>query len=127
VLDKWFALQATSQRPDTRQRVEALLSHPKFNARNPNRVRALLAAFALQNWQSFHAADGGGYAFVAGQVLALDRVNPHISSMLAGAFNQWRRFAAPRSALQRAALERIGAESSLSPNVREIVLRNLAE
>ena len=127
VLDKWFALQATSQRPDTRQRVEALLSHPKFNARNPNRVRALLAAFALQNWQSFHAADGGGYAFVAGQVLALDRVNPHISSMLAGAFNQWRRFAAPRAALQRAALERIGAESSLSPDVREIVLRNLAE
>ena len=47
--------------------------------------------------------------------------------MLAGAFNQWRRFAAPRDALQRAALERIGARSALSPDVREIVLRNLAE
>jgi aminopeptidase N len=127
VLDKWFALQATSQRPDTRQRVEALMSHPKFNAKNPNRVRSLLAAFALRNWQAFHAIDGSGYAFVADQVIALDRVNPHVSSLLAGAFNHWRRFNAPRSVLQRSALERIGGQSVLSPDVREIVMRNLAE
>jgi len=127
VLDKWFTLQATSQRADTRLRVEALLSHPKFNAKNPNRVRSLLAAFALHNWQGFHAADGSGYSLVAGQVIALDRVNPHISSLVAGAFNHWRRFAEPRRALQRSALERIGAESALSPDVREIVTRNLAE
>ena len=127
VLDKWFALQATSQRPDTRQRVEALMSHPKFNAKNPNRVRSLLAAFALRNWPAFHAIDGSGYAFVADQVIALDRVNPHVSSLLAGAFNHWRRFTAPRNALQRSALERIGGQSALSPDVREIVMRNLAE
>ena len=127
VLDKWFALQATSQRPDTRQRVEALMSHPKFNAKNPNRVRSLLAAFALRNWQAFHAIDGSGYAFVADQVIALDRVNPHVSSLLAGAFNHWRRFTAPRNALQRSALERIGGQSALSPDVREIIMRNLAE
>jgi hypothetical protein len=52
-------------------------------------------------------------------------VNPHLSSLLAGAFNHWRRFTAPRQALQRSALERIGAESALSPAVREIVIRNL--
>jgi aminopeptidase N len=127
VLDKWFVLQATSQRADTRQRVEALLSHPKFSVTNPNRVRSLLVAFALHNWQAFHAADGGGYALVAGQVIALDRVNPHVSSLLAAAFNHWRRFAGPRRGRQRSALERIAAESGLSPDVREIVTRNLAE
>jgi len=127
VLDKWFALQAASRRADTRQRVLALLSHPKFNAKNPNRVRSLLATFALHNWPAFHAADGGGYALVAGQVIALDRVNPHLSSLVAGAFNHWRRFAEPRRARQRAALEEIGGESGLSPDVREIVTRNLAD
>jgi aminopeptidase N len=126
VLDKWFALQAMSQRADTLARVQALLSHPKFNAKNPNRVRALVGAFALHNWQRFHAADGTGYAFVAGQVMALDPVNPHLSSALANAFNQWQRFAEPRRTLQKAALERIGQATALSPDVREIVARNLA-
>jgi len=126
VLDKWFALQATSQRTDTRRRVEALMSHPKFNARNPNRVRSLLAAFALRNWPGFHAADGGGYDFIGAQVVATDRLNPHVSTLLAGAFNQWQRFAEPRRSRQRAVLERIGTDDALSPGVREIVARNLA-
>jgi aminopeptidase N len=126
VLDKWFALQATSHRPDTLARVRLLAQHPKFNARNPNRVRALVGAFALANWPLFHASDGSGYDFAAAEVLALDRTNPHVSALVAGAFNQWQRFAEPRRSLQRAALERIGAETALSPAVREIVARDLA-
>ncbi|NDP42896.1 MAG: aminopeptidase N, partial [Aromatoleum sp.] len=104
VLDKWFALQALSHRPDTLPRVRSLLAHPRFNVRNPNRVRSLLGAFALRNWPGFHAADGGGYAFVAEQVLALDPINPQIAAALAGAFGQWRRFAGSRRLQQRAAL-----------------------
>ena len=127
VLDKWFALQATSQRPDTLARVQALLAHPKFNARNPNRVRSLVGSFALHNWRGFHAADGAGYAFVAAQIGALDRANPHVSSLLASAYNPWRRFTEPRRSMQRAALVGIGAASELSPDVREIVTRNLAD
>jgi len=127
VLDKWFALQATSMRPDTLDRVRLLLGHPKFNARNPNRVRALVAAFALRNWPGFHAPDGTGYAFVANQVLALDGANPQLASTLAGAFSLWRRHAGLRRSLQRAALERIGAAPGLSPDVAEIVERSLAE
>jgi aminopeptidase N len=127
VLDKWFALQATSQRPDTLARVEALCAHPRFNARNPNRVRSLVGAFAMHNWRGFHAADGTGYAFVAGQIMALDCVNPHVSSLLANAFNQWRRFSEPRRSRQRAALVEVGAMKGLSPDVREIVARSLAD
>ena len=32
VLDKWFALEATSARADTLARVKRLLAHPRFNA-----------------------------------------------------------------------------------------------
>jgi aminopeptidase N len=127
VLDKWFALQATSHRTDTLTRVRALLGHPRFNARNPNRIRALVASFALRNWPAFHAADGAGYEFVAGQVMALDRVNPQVAASFARAFNPWRRHREPRRSLQRSALEAIGAAPDLSPDVGEIVACNLAE
>ena len=126
VLDKWFALQATALRPDTLARVRMLLEHPRFNLRNPNRVRSLVAAFALRNWPRFHAADGSGYAFAGEQVAVLDRINPHISSTLASAFNQWRHFAEPRRSMQRAALEALARQRDLSPDLQEIVSRNLA-
>jgi hypothetical protein len=62
VLDKWFALEARSLRADTLARVRALLAHPRFNARNPNRVRALVGR---SRWaiSPASAADGAGYAF----------------------------------------------------------------
>jgi aminopeptidase N len=49
VLDKWMGLQAMSPQPDTVERVRALMSHPVFSMKNPNRVRALVGAFALGN------------------------------------------------------------------------------
>jgi len=125
VLDKWFALEASSVRADTLARVRALLAHPRFNARNPNRVRSLVGAFALGNFARFHAADGAGYAFGAEQVLALDATNPQLASTIAGAFSLWKRFPAPRRARMEAALARIAQTSGLSPDVREIVSRTL--
>ena len=56
VLDKWFALEAMSGRTDTLERVRKLLAHPRFNARNPNRVRSLVGAFTLRNFARFNAA-----------------------------------------------------------------------
>ena len=127
VLDKWFALEATAQRDGTLERVKSLLAHPRFNARNPNRVRSLVGAFALRNFARFNAADGGGYSFVAEQVLALDPANPQLASSIAGAFNLWKRFPEPRRAQMKAALERIAKEPTLSPDVGEIVSRTLDE
>jgi len=125
VLDKWFALEATSHRAGTLDRVKSLLAHPRFNARNPNRVRSLVGAFALRNFAGFNAADGNGYTFVADQVLALDPANPQLASSIAGAFNLWKRFPEPRRAKMKAALERIAQEPTLSPDVGEIVTRTL--
>jgi aminopeptidase N len=125
VLDKWFALEARSARADTLARVRRLLAHPRFNARNPNRVRSLVGAFALRNFARFHAADGAGYEFAADQVLALDPTNPQLAAAIAGAFNLWRRFDEVRREMMRAALQRIAAAPGLSPDVTEVVTRTL--
>ncbi|MFO1415117.1 MAG: aminopeptidase N [Burkholderiales bacterium] len=127
VLDKWFGLQAQSQRPDALARVRALLAHPRYNARNPNRVRSLVGAFALRNFARFNAADGDGYNFAADQVLALDATNPQLAATIAGAFNLWKRFPEPRRGLQQAALQRIAAMPGLSPDVTEVATRTLVD
>ncbi len=127
VLDKWFSLEALAWRTDTLERIRSLVVHPRFNARNPNRVRALVGAFTLRNFEQFHAADGSGYAFAADQVLALDATNPWIAAAIAGAFNLWKRFPEPRRGLMEAALQRIAAAPGRSLDVTEVVTRTLAD
>ena len=121
VLDKWFSIQAAAPGPDTVGRVEKLMGHPSFTLRNPNRVRALLGAFSHSNPTAFHAGGGAGYRLLADQVVALDALNPQVAARLAGAFNRWVRYDADRRRHMRAALERIAASGSMSPNTAEIV------
>jgi aminopeptidase N len=121
VLDKWLALQATAARPDTLEQVKLLLEHPAFNLRNPNKVRALIGAFAHGNPAGFHAENGRGYQFIAEQVIELDALNPQIAARLVAAFNRWRKFGAPRQNQMLEQLRRIADTRKLSANVREIV------
>jgi aminopeptidase N len=125
-LDKWFELQAQSARGDTLEVVRALIRHPRFNARNPNRVRSLVGAFALRNFTRFHAPDGAGYTFAADQVRELDPVNPQLASAIAGAFNLWKRFSEPRRTQMKRSLEQIARTRGLSPDVGEVVTVTLA-
>ncbi|HEX6144241.1 MAG TPA: aminopeptidase N, partial [Geminicoccaceae bacterium] len=120
VLDKWFSLQAMAQRPDALDVVHRLAAHEAFSLRNPNRVRALLGAFASGNPTGFHRRDGAGYRFIAERLIALDAVNPQIASRLAGPFSRWRRYDERRQALMQAELRRIAARPDLSRDVREI-------
>ncbi|MCD6732164.1 MAG: aminopeptidase N [Burkholderiaceae bacterium] len=130
VLDKWFSMQATMHRhagdPPVLGRVRALLAHPAFSARNPNRVRALVGSFCNGNLAEFHAADGSGYAFWREQVLAVDAINPQVAARLARALDRWRKFTPDRQAAMRAVLEEVAAHESLSADVREIVGKALA-
>jgi len=126
VLDKWFAVQATSRLPDTLQRVRALLEHPAYEAGNPNKVRALVGAFCHGNHARFHARDGSGYAFAAEQILDLDGRNPQIAARLARAFDRWRKFDEPRRRLAHRQLERIRDTDGLSADTWEVVSNALA-
>ena len=125
VIDKWFALQATSPMT-TVQTVLGLMEHPAFTLRNPNRARALIFQFCLQNTPGFHAQDGSGYAFWADQVLKLDAVNPEIAARLARALDHWARFIPATRDLMQAQLKRVASHTGLSRNTLEIVSKALS-
>jgi aminopeptidase N len=124
VLDKWFAVQARSARPDSVETVRGLLSHPKFSLKNPNRVRALIGSFVHANPTGFNRADGAGYKLLAGQALGIDRFNPHVAARLLGAFESWRILEPGRQARARAVLEDLAARP-LSTDSYEIVTKTL--
>src|SRR5438105_8372048 len=126
VINKWFALQARSSLPGTIAAVRALTAHPAFSRANPNRVRALIGAFTQGNPLHFHARSGEGYAFLADEVLALDKANPTTAARLVQPLGQWRRYDAARQGLMRAQLDRILATLGLSPNTYEMVSKSLA-
>ena len=125
VLDKWFAVQAQSELPDTLACVKNLVEHPDFSMKNPNKVRSLIYGFAMLNHVNFHAHTGEGYAFVADRIIALDPVNHAVAARLATCFNQWRIYEEPCRSLMHKALERILAVEGLSGNVYEIVSKAL--
>ena len=125
VVDKWLAVQAGSRLPGTLARVKSLLGHRAFDLKVPNKVYALIRGFTA-NHVRFHAADGAGYAFLADQVLALDRLNPQVAARMARAFDRWKKFDDERKAKSKAQLERIRDASGLSRDVAEIVGKALA-
>ena len=124
VMDKWFTVQATATRAGVLDEVKALMTHPAFSLRNPNKVRAVIGAFATANPVRFHAADGGGYDFLAANVLALDPLNPQVAARLLRAMARWRRYDAGRQAHMRAAFERILA-AQVSRDVYEIASKSI--
>jgi aminopeptidase N len=125
VVDKWLSVQALSRLPGTLARVRQLLAHPAFDIKVPNKVYALVRAFAA-NHVRFHAADGSGYAFLADRVLELDQLNPQVAARMARGFDRWRKFDANRQAHAREQLERIRDAQGLSRDVAEIVAKSLA-
>ncbi len=125
VVDKWLAVQAASRLPGTLARVRQLLAHPAFDIKVPNKVYALVRSFAA-NHVRFHAADGGGYAFLADQVIALNALNPQVAARMARGFDRWKRFDERRKAHAKRELERIRDADGLSKDVAEIVTKALA-
>jgi aminopeptidase N len=127
IIDKWLALQAAIPEPATLDRVRGLTGHRAFSLANPNRVRALIGAFAQANHTQFNRADGAGYDFVANLVLALDPKNPQVAARLMGAFRSWRALETKRRERAQATLRRVAATASLSRDVADIVARTLAD
>ena len=126
VMDQWFSVQAGSTLPGGLQRVRELMQHPAFTIKNPNKVRALVGAFAGQNLINFHAADGSGYRFLADLVIELNGFNPQIASRQLAPLTRWRKYDAARQALMKAELERIRSSGELSSDVFEVVSKSLA-
>ena len=125
VLDKWMGLQAGSLLPETVSAVRALMKHPAFDIRSPNRVRALIGAFS-GNHLRFHSADGAGYRLVGEVIRTLDPLNPQVAARLAGAFESWKRYDPARQALMKAELQAIHGLTGISPNLFEVTGKMLS-
>ena len=121
VMDKWFIMQAIVPGGETVKKVQALMEHPAFSIRNPNKVRALLGVFSMLNQTGFHDISGSGYQFHADRVIELDAVNPQIAARMASAFNRWKRYDETRKSMMKEQLQRIAAADGLSGDVTEIV------
>merc|ERR1711871_491106 len=124
VVNKWFAVQALADNPNTIQRVKELHEHPDFSISNPNRYRALVTTFAM-NMAHFHAADGSGYRFVAETIIELDKLNPQVAARTTRVFSEWKRFDTVRKELMRQQLEIIQKVDGLSKDTYEVATRCL--
>ena len=126
VLDKWFRIQAQARQGAILERLDALMKHPAFRLTQPNKVRAVVGAFARSNPLHFHAPDGSGYAWVGDRIATLVPLNPQLAARLSGVFSGWRELVAPYGDLMRAQLERLSERSDLPPDMVEVVGKMLA-
>src|SRR6056297_3604400 len=125
VVNQWLQLQAMLPVGDSLERVRALMEHSAFTLDNPNKVRAVVGAFASGNPTGFHRADGAGYGFLGGVVETLNRRNPQMAARLLVPLTKWRNYPAGRDAM-REELRRLAALPDLSPDVYEVVSKSLA-
>ncbi len=127
VVNQWFTAQASCSRPGTLERVKQLMSHPAFDIKNPNKVRALIGAFCNQNPSNFHQEDGAGYRFLADQIITLNALNPQVASRLVGPLTKWKKYIPASAEKMRIQLERIIAQPDLSTDVYEVVSKSLGK
>ncbi len=126
VMDRWFSVQATLPSANVLERVQALTRHAAFRWDNPNKVYALLLAFALRNPLGFHREDGAGYEFIADSIRRIDRITPQVAARLTTAFAAWRRYPPTLRERMRTQLTHLQEAAAMSADVADILARSLA-
>ncbi|MBQ9275603.1 MAG: aminopeptidase N [Succinivibrio sp.] len=104
VFDNFFRLQATVPEIETVFEVRRLLSHPRYDQSNPNRIRALPGAMILQNPVALHRPDGAGYKLAYDIIAALNSSNTMMAARLLTPLLSFRRFDGKRQELMRTQL-----------------------
>ena len=126
VMDKWFALGASQKSDIIFEKLTELENHDSFSLKNPNRARALLGAFAMNNPAYFHCETGQGYKFLAGNIAKLNDINPQVASRLLTPLIQFKSFAKANQNLMRAELVKLNALPKLSKDLQEKLTAALA-
>ncbi|MBY6223368.1 aminopeptidase N [Ferrimonas balearica] len=127
VMDKWFAQVAMQPGGNALSAVQEAMGHSAFDMSNPNRVRALIGAFADGNPNAFHAIDGSGYRFLTDQLIALNSINPQCAARIMTPLMQWQRQDSERQALMLAELRRLAELPGLSRDLFEKVSKSLEQ
>lgn len=85
VIQKWFALQATSVSEEVFEAMPRLMALPEYDKTVPNIVRSVVGQFAMNNPVRLNEASGRGFDFVAKAIVEIDGYNPQLASRLAKA------------------------------------------
>ena len=125
VFDKWASLQAVSPAASVFDRLQQLSECSQFSWTNPNRVRAVYGAFAMQNPEQFHRIDGEGYRLLTDILCKLDVINPQLTARLVTPLLSWQRFDAKRQQLMQTQLKLLLAQPNISNDLYEKVSRSL--
>ena len=120
VMNKYFALLASSTKEEVLHRVKALQEHEAYDAKVPNLVRSLVGTFA-RNHKHFHAKDGQGYKFVADKIVEIDKINPQMASALCSSFRIYDKMNQENQNLMKRELVRVLSTDGLSKNSFEII------
>lgn len=126
VLDKWLSLNALAADDAALERIKAILASPDFPRNNPNRLRALMATFGMNNPTQFARKDGAGFRFLAEFVGDVDKRNPQVAARVLTAFRVWRSFESVRRGEAEKALKSLQESGELSRNTADILERTLA-
>ncbi|MCZ2723507.1 aminopeptidase N [Marinomonas sp. 15G1-11] len=124
VVNKWLMLIAAQEADNGLEQVKQLMQHDAFDLKNPNKVRAVLGGLG-SSVSTFHNETGAGYAFLADQIIVLNKRNPQLASRLCTPLTRWRKMKPNLSVLMQKQLERILSEE-LSKDVFEVVSKSLA-
>jgi len=127
VFDKWLGVSALAPDDGVIERIRAILAEPSFPLNNPNRLRALVGSFAMNNPTQFTRADGEGFRFVADFVADADARNPQVAARVLTGFRIWPMLEPVRREAARTALTGLQARAGLSRNTADILTRMLAD
>jgi len=120
VMNKYFAIIASSDRAGVLDRVKMLEDDEVYDEMVPNLVRSLVGSFS-RNYRYFHAKDGSGYKYLAQKIIEIDKINAQMASSLAGAFKIYKKLDEHNKKLMKKELECVESTHSLSKNTYEIV------
>ena len=125
VFDKWLSLNAIAPDAGVIDRLKALLADPAFPRNNPNRLRALMGSFGMNNPTQFARGDGEGFRFVTSFVADVDKRNPQVAARVLTAFRVWQIYEPTRRATAESALKSLQESGELSRNTADILARTL--
>jgi aminopeptidase N len=125
VFDKWLSLNAIAPDAGVIDRLKALLADPAFPRNNPNRLRALMGSFGMNNPTQFARGDGEGFRLVTSFVADVDKRNPQVAARVLTSFRVWQIYEPTRRGAAESALKSLQESGELSRNTADILARTL--
>jgi aminopeptidase N len=125
VMNKWFAIQASSDREDLFDHIARLKTHSCFDPKNPNKLRALYGSF-MRNLEYFHHSSGRGYEILAEAIIDIDKFNSGAAAGLSRGFSRLKKLPKNLQVKMKAQIDLVLSVKGLSRDTYEILSQTVA-